>query len=243
MAPGAAGMETIRFLHQNFHDARRRGADLENEFRLECEEVARLAGLEFVVNVTLNQDRDIIGVFAGDIILANRKGAAFASDMYTVQMASDVDIIIADAYPFDGDLQFAYNRGVWPLETGSDEITKIILAACPNGMGTHELFPLRESFRSRLWRKLGSFQLRDLKKIPRRIASSIKMVRTRDKDVNTILVSNSLPLEDFQSIYPAGKLFRDWGATKTELLFRFAGRRPHIAIYQSAPLLIPKSDD
>lgn len=241
VAPAAAGMETIRYLHYHFQNARRRGDDLENEFRRECEDVARIAGLDFIVNLALNQDREIAGVFAGDFVTAQRQGAAFVKEMNTIIPAYNADIVIADAYPFDGNLQFAYDRASWPLETVLADSARIILASCTNGVGTHELFPMGESTGMRLWRKLRHFQWRDLKRVPRRIISAIKTVRK--KEVEIILVSNILRLEDFQSLFPSGKLYRNWDAAKTELLSRFAGRQPRVAVYQCAPLLIPKADD
>lgn len=241
IAPAAAGMETILYLHSNFQNARRRGDDPENAFRHECEAVARMAGLDFIVNLALNQDREIAGVFAGDFVAAHRQGAAAATAMYAVTPIHNADIVITDSYPFDGELLFAYDRGFWPLDTGLDETTKIILAACTNGVGTHELFPLGESFGRKLWRKLRHFHWQDLKRIPRRIASA--MHPTQKKAVEIILVSNILPLADFQSLFPAGKLYRDWNTARAELLSRFTGRQPRVAIYQCAPLLIPSADD
>jgi nickel-dependent lactate racemase len=243
IAPATAGMDTIRFLHANFQNSRVRGDDVENGFRHECEEVARMVGLDFIVNLALNQDRDIAGVFAGNFVAAHRQGAAAAQKMYTVTPVSNADIIITDAYPFDGELQFAYDRGYWPLETGSNEIPKIILATCANGVGSHELFPLHETFVKKVLRKLRQLRWRDLITIPRRVISAMTRVQEKEEEVEIMLVSNVLPLKDFQSLFPAGKLYQDWNAIKVELLSKFAGRQPHVAIYQCAPLLIPKTDD
>jgi hypothetical protein len=57
----------------------------------------------------------------------------------------DADLVVADMYPFDADLQFAYDRGFWPLHQAKRDASKIVLAACPIGVGDHELFPPRDN--------------------------------------------------------------------------------------------------
>jgi nickel-dependent lactate racemase len=89
----------------------------------------------------LNQKRQITAVFAGDKNIAHRQGVDFASKQYHVQPVNGADIMIADMYPFDADLQFAYDRGFWPLYQAKRDASKIVLAACPERVGVHELFP------------------------------------------------------------------------------------------------------
>src|SRR3990172_6302039 len=115
LVPGVAGAETIRSMPDHLQGARGRGTDLDNEFRQEAEQIATQIGLHFIVNATLNQQRQINAVFAGDFIQAFRAGVDYARQFYTVEGRLEVDITIADMYPFDADLQFAYDRGMWPL--------------------------------------------------------------------------------------------------------------------------------
>ena len=111
MVPGAVGFQTIRYLHDHFQDAGQRGENVDNEFRVETERIASQIGLDFIVNVAINQKRQISGVFAGDKIHAFRRGVEYVRQAYLVSFQEQADIIIADMYPFDSDLQFAFDRG------------------------------------------------------------------------------------------------------------------------------------
>jgi nickel-dependent lactate racemase len=115
LVPGAAGQDTIHYMHEHLSPEGERAGGLNSEFRREIEDIAARIGLDYIINVALNQYREIAGVFAGDPISAHRKGVEFIRDNYSVQPVQDADIVIADMYPFDVDLQFAYDRGFWPL--------------------------------------------------------------------------------------------------------------------------------
>jgi len=243
LVPGVAGAETIRYMHDHLQGARGRGTDLGNEFRLEAEQIATQIGLHFIVNATLNQQRHINAVFAGDFIHAFRAGVDYARQVYTVEGRLDVDITMADMYPFDADLQFAYDRGMWPLYDAPQGSRRVLLAACPAGLGSHTLFPVHRSLQARLSRRLKYFRLRDLKTLTYRIGAAYRLLAHQKLPV--MLVSPGLSEEAARSVFPSGRLYPDWGGALSDLKKSFelsGGAAPSVAIYRCAPLMIPKGE-
>ena len=53
----------------------------ENKVRLEMEEVARIVGLNFIVNVVLNSEGEIVKVVSGDPVKAHREGIKVAKEI------------------------------------------------------------------------------------------------------------------------------------------------------------------
>jgi nickel-dependent lactate racemase len=65
-----------------------------------------MAKPHFMLNVTLNGDKEITNVFAGDVITAHRQGCEFAKThaMYAVDQPFDVVITTNSGYPLDQNL-------------------------------------------------------------------------------------------------------------------------------------------
>ncbi|NQS89941.1 nickel-dependent lactate racemase [Patescibacteria group bacterium] len=110
----------------------------ENRVRLEMEEVARIVGLDFIVNVVLNVKEEIVDVVSGDPIKAHRKGVEVARRVYERKIPELADIIIISAYPAEID----YWQGIKPLSYAQHGLKKggivILLASFPDGISpTH----------------------------------------------------------------------------------------------------------
>lgn len=240
LAPAAAGLETIQFMHDHFRGSKERGTEVRSEFRLECELIAEVVGLDFIVNLVINGEREIADVFAGHYVTAWLKGTEFASQHYSVEKDFDANIVIADAYPFDTSLQFAHDRGLWPLEAAPKESEKIVIALAPKGAGTHILFPAANSFQARLWRRIRKFHWRDLKSIGYRLNAAKRVLQKKDKDY--LVVSPNLSEEVVKSVFPAGRLHKTWAETSSYLRDKYPSGQVRVLIYQNSPLLLPKVD-
>ncbi|MFC2052889.1 nickel-dependent lactate racemase [Chloroflexota bacterium] len=236
LVPGVAGYKTIQYLHDHLRGADHRAGSLDTEFRNEIEQIATQVHLDFIVNVVLNQQRQITAVFAGDKNIAHRQGVDFASKQYHVQPVNGADIIIADMYPFDADLQFAYDRGFWPLHQAKRDASKIVLAACPIGVGDHELFPLESAVQARISRRLRNFKMRDLKTLPYRIQSGRNMVKKKSLDF--MMLTQGISEEELRPIFPNGKIYHQWNNLLLELKHRHTKPPVKVTVYKCAPFLI-----
>ncbi|MDA8227677.1 MAG: nickel-dependent lactate racemase [Desulfitobacterium hafniense] len=103
LAIGAAGEETIKFQHSPrvFDHPKTLIGNLEgNIFHQNAMEIAKTAGLDFIVNVVLNHNGEICGVVAGDIVSAFLQGVEIAREIYQVEIEEQADIAIAGVgYP------------------------------------------------------------------------------------------------------------------------------------------------
>jgi lactate racemase len=138
---GVCGINTIR----HFHFRRRginRGEAIINDFRNDLLDAARICGMKFIINNLISEDREIIGIVAGDVEQAYLEGLKTAQDIYAVTDPSefDFDLIVADTYPFD--LSYVYaKKGFWPFTYCRPNCHRLIIADISAGVGYHGLFP------------------------------------------------------------------------------------------------------
>ena len=112
--PGVSGVKTIRFMHDQVKQARRPTRDAqgreiyhvyENEQRQDMIEAARLAGVDFSVQICYNHERRPVKVFAGDVVRAHYAACRFGIPNFSTEFAKNADVIIANAYPKGSQLQ------------------------------------------------------------------------------------------------------------------------------------------
>ncbi|HXI31176.1 MAG TPA: nickel-dependent lactate racemase, partial [Vicinamibacterales bacterium] len=109
VAPGLAGLATTLTLH----DARRIGDPMAtwgitegNPIHDDIREIARMTGVHFAVDVTLNHAQQITAVFAGELFAEHRAACAAATRdaMREVRMPFDVVLTTNAGYPLDQNL-------------------------------------------------------------------------------------------------------------------------------------------
>jgi len=237
VAPGICGSETARYMHDYLRGGERGRIQDQNEFRQEIEEIATKAGLRFIVNVVLNQRREVCALFAGDKVLAHRKGVEFATAIYSVKPMMDADVVVVDAYPFDTTLQFAHDRSFWQFQGLNKNVSKVIIAACPAGLGNHDLYPLKNPLATRLTRRLKNLQLREFKNSSIKYHSIKKLLKRKKQ--NFLILSEGLGDNDIKTIYPRAKLFKTWECILQELRSRHGNSAVKVCIYRCSPFLLP----
>lgn len=104
--PGCAGLETVMSNHgvRNIGDPRAAfGITEGNPIWEEIRDIALRVGPSFLLNVTLNERRDITGVFAGDLLGAHKVGFEFVrkSAMQRVKAPFEVVVTTNSGYPLD----------------------------------------------------------------------------------------------------------------------------------------------
>ena len=234
---GVAGAETISYMHDHLLGAAHRGEVSSNEFRQEVEGIADQIGLDFIVNLVINQERGIAGLFCGDKVIAHQEGVAFAKRLYSVETHDTADVVIADMYPFDTDLQFAHDRGFWPLLSARDESNKVIMAACTNGIGSHTLYPVSKGIRYRYLERLTKLHWRDLR-APVKKLEKIRRLH-RQKSLEYIMVSAGISKAELATVFPNADLYRSWEGALSTLVKSRESQATQAVVYRCAPLLIP----
>jgi len=82
----------------------------DNKPRAEMDTIAEKVGLNFIVNTVLDEDNNILAVFAGHFIQAHKKGVEAAEKLMVVPIPGQADILIVSANP----CHFDYWQGVKP---------------------------------------------------------------------------------------------------------------------------------
>jgi len=149
--PGTGGLKSVMSSHgaKNIGDPNATfGITDGNPLWEELRDVALRVGSSFLLNVTLNEQRDITSVFAGDIIKAHKVGMEFVrkSAMQAVKQAFDVVVTTNSGYPLDLNLY----QGVKGMSAGGRVIkpggTLILACECREGVPANS--PLDKLLRS-----------------------------------------------------------------------------------------------
>ena len=143
--PGISSQRTTAHVHRmaNIHLPTILGT-VDNIVRQEMEQIARAAGLQFIVNVVLNSRNEVAAVVAGDPVAAHRAGVRIAEQIYTWIDLEPANIVVATAPACATDLwQSAKSMavGVRGMKQGG---TLILVAPCPEGVspGHHAITQL-----------------------------------------------------------------------------------------------------
>lgn len=142
VAPGLAGLETVLILH----DARRIahpnatwGVTEGNPIHDDVREIAAMTGVDFAVDVTLNCDQKITGVFAGDLFTEHRAACETAKRdaMRAVESPFDVVLTTNSGFPLDQNLYQAV-KGMSAAAKVVKQGGMIVCAAeCRDGLPSH----------------------------------------------------------------------------------------------------------
>jgi nickel-dependent lactate racemase len=142
VAPGLAGLETVLVLH----DARRIGHSKAtwgitegNPIHDDVREIARMVGVDFSVDVTLNREQKITAVFAGDLFLEHRAAceAATRDAMRVVDAPFDVVLTSNSGFPLDQNLYQAVKGMSAAAKVVKPGGTIVCAAECCDGLPSH----------------------------------------------------------------------------------------------------------
>jgi nickel-dependent lactate racemase len=137
--PGVAGLKTILSNHGagNIGDPKATfGVTQGNPLWEEMRDIALRPGPSFLINVTLNDQREITGVFCGDLVEAHRRGCEFVKASAMQKIAAPFDIVVTtnSGYPLDQNLY----QGVKGMSAGGRVLkpggTLILACECRDGV-------------------------------------------------------------------------------------------------------------
>ena len=152
ICPGVAALETVRVWHgPRFleHPNADCGILDGNPVHEENTWIARRAGCDFIVNVTLDGDRRVTGVFAGDMEEAFGAGVNFARSVVTAPVEGgpvDAAVTSAAGYPLDQTFYQSIKGLTGVLPVMKDGGTIVIAAEMAEGVGSPEFAGLFQKF-------------------------------------------------------------------------------------------------
>ncbi len=137
--PAVAGLQTVMSNHgaSNLNDPNATfGITQGNPLWEEIRDISLRASPSFLLNVTLNDHRQITGVFAGDLLQAHRAGCEFVRQSAMQKLDAPFDIVVTtnSGYPLDQNLYQGVkgmSAGVRVLKPGG---TLILACECRDGV-------------------------------------------------------------------------------------------------------------
>lgn len=139
LMPGVSSLRAIQANHSKMlMEGARIGELSANPIRLDIEEAARLVHIDFILNVVLDENKQIVKAVAGHYIEAHRAGCEFLDSFYKVRIREQADIVVASAggYPKDINLyqaQKALDNAAHAVKPGG---VIILVASCSEGYGS-----------------------------------------------------------------------------------------------------------
>ncbi|MCL2856574.1 MAG: nickel-dependent lactate racemase [Oscillospiraceae bacterium] len=132
--PGVASAANILSNHrpENIANQCARQANLDgNPVHEICSEAVQLAGLKFILNVALNQDKQIIAAFAGHPVEAHLVGCKFVEEHMSADIhKTDIAITSNNGYPLDRNLYQVVKGIDTAAKAARDGGVVIVAAGC-----------------------------------------------------------------------------------------------------------------
>ncbi|MFT8727444.1 MAG: nickel-dependent lactate racemase [Liquorilactobacillus ghanensis] len=142
--PGISSYKTIMANHSGefINDVHSRTGNLHhNLIHKDMVFAARAVHLQFILNVVLDEDKKIIGSFAGDLEKAHKKGTEFVASLSQVDpIESDITISTNGGYPLDQNIYQAVKGMTAAEATNKQNGTIIMVAGCRDGHGGEGFF-------------------------------------------------------------------------------------------------------
>lgn len=189
ICPGIAALETVRIWHgPDFleHPKADCGFLEGNPVHEENTRIARMAGCDFIVNVTLDAQRQITSLVAGDMEQAFLEGVRFIENVVKATVPQECDVVVTSAagYPLDTTFYQAVKGMTGALPIVKEGGTIILAASLSEGIGSPEfqqLFRENDSLPGFMQRILGKdyfvmdqWQLEEMAKVCRK--AKVKIV-------------------------------------------------------------------
>ena len=137
--PGVASRESIQSNHKNMIRPGSYAGNLEgNPVRDDIEEVAKYCPVDFIVNVVLDDHKQIAYAAAGHPVAAHRKACHFLDEIYKLKIEKPADVVIVSTggYPKDINLyqaQKSIDNAKHAVREGG---IMIVSASCKEGYGS-----------------------------------------------------------------------------------------------------------
>ena len=141
ICPGLASIETMKVLHgpQILEHPKASVGILEgNPLHIEATEIALMAGVDFNVNVTIDDQRRLTGIFAGDIVESHLAGVRSVERQVQVTVPQPVDAVLVSSagYPLDTTFYQAVKGVLAAVEIVKPNGSIILVAECSQGIGS-----------------------------------------------------------------------------------------------------------
>ena len=136
--PGISTRDAIQNNHSMMvRDDARAGAIEDNPLRMDIEEAGRICVVDFIVNVVLDEHKEIICAVAGDPVKAHREGCAFLDRIYLKEIPAAADIVLVSQGGAPKDLNLYQTQKA--LDNARHAVKQggviVLIGSCKEGLG------------------------------------------------------------------------------------------------------------
>lgn len=132
--PGVAWLETIEYNHNVVLRSTKTAGPVrvfQNEMRKDMIEAARMARVDFTIQIMYDQKLRAIHVFSGDIVEAHHAAVRVAARTYCTPTFQDADIVVTNGYPQNAQ---AYHSQRWIQRSVREGGTGVLIIQHPLGL-------------------------------------------------------------------------------------------------------------
>ncbi len=149
VVPAIAGEETIKHNHALMFNANASTGVLEgNPVHEDMEQAAKLAKVDFAVNVVTNSKCEVVKAFAGELESVFQEGVKLVDEMFRITVDRRADIVVTSCggNPADINLFQAHKAINSALEVVKRNGVIILVAECPEGHGNQTFYDWMAKF-------------------------------------------------------------------------------------------------
>ena len=228
--PGIGGIETLHSNHtlvfadkDSSMSFKTSTCDPDNPMRKNMEQIVGKVGLDFIVNVVLNDKMEVADAFAGHFIEAHRAACRRAMDALHTVLVENADIVVSSAFPKDTEYSqigtcFAV-MGHYKEQCIRRDGTIVAMTAASEGAGFHSLFGPGMSLFSPHDDNIPPLELHG---------------------IQTCICSDGVKEIDIRQFYrgQTPRIYASWEEILPELMEKYRGRKPVVAIYPMGAIQI-----
>lgn len=136
--PGVSTRAAIQANHSRMVDEKAHAGNLKtNPVRIDIEDTIKFVPIDFILNVVLNENKEVIKAVAGHYIDAHREGCKFLDNLYKTPLTEKADVVISSIGGFPKDInlyqaQKALDNAKHAVRDGG---IIILVASCKEGLG------------------------------------------------------------------------------------------------------------
>ena len=240
ICPGITGIETVKVFHgveAMAHPLSKNCSLNGNPVDEMAKDIARIAGCDFILNVTLDDKRKVTGIFAGDLFKAHDAGCEFAKTYSTVEIEREADIVVTSngGYPLDQNYYQTSKGLVSAAEILREDGVIIMVSECRYGLGK----PIFRKLMKEL-KEIGTKAFLDAHRTPQTVESDQwgvqKISQVLEKTRNILLLS-TLNDEDVNLTFAKKICSLKKGLRVAE---RLIGKNPFTVVVPDGPYVIGK---
>jgi nickel-dependent lactate racemase len=132
--PGLAALPSVEYNHTQILTKVRTTGPVKifkNDMRLDMIEAAKMANVDYTIQIMYNDRLKPTRIWAGDIVEAHHAGVRVAAKTYCTPTYKDADIVVANGYPQNAQ---AFHGGLWINYSVRDGGTGVLIVQHPLGL-------------------------------------------------------------------------------------------------------------